>query len=48
MSNLVKPEIQQPKKWGDDKPRGKQMKDSILADVNKQIIVNTSGKSGGS
>lgn len=34
--------------WGDTKPRGSEMKESILKDVNKQIVINTSGKSGGS
>jgi len=54
MSNLVKPRgnetpppIVRPQKLSNG-PVGTDMKKSILADVNKQIIVNTSGKSGGS
>jgi hypothetical protein len=46
--HLKKPEIVKPQKWGDNSPRGSDMKKSILADVDKQIVVNTSGKSGGS
>lgn len=46
---VEKPPIQREQSWGAaDKPRGAEMKKSILADVNKQIVVNTSGKSGGS
>ena len=48
MKPVEKPPIVKPQNWGDNRPRGKEMKDSILADVNKQIVVNTSGKSGGS
>jgi hypothetical protein len=45
-----KPPIVRQTSWGNGKPVGKnkEIKQSILADVNKQIIVNTSGKSGGS
>ncbi len=46
--NETPPPIVRPQKLSDNAPRGQQMKDSILADVNKQIVVNTSGKSGGS
>ena len=49
MSTAKKPEIVRQTSWGNDKPVGnnKEIKKSILADVNKQIVVNTSGKSGG-
>jgi len=48
MSKPEKPPIVRPQSWGDNRPRGKDMKDSILKDVDEQIVHNESGKSGGS
>jgi len=50
MSKPEKPPIVRPQSWGNDAPIGnnKEIKTSVLADVNKQIIFNESKKSGGS
>jgi len=45
--HLKKPEIVRPQKWGDNSPRGTEMKKSILADVDKLIINKEGKKSGG-
>lgn len=47
MSTTKKPELVRPS--SPERPVGnnQEIKKSILADVNKQIVINTSGKSGG-
>lgn len=44
---VAKPEIVRPQAISDTTPRAAEMKQSILADVNKIIVTNQSGKSGG-